>query len=303
MRDPALVVMAAGMGSRFGGLKQITPVDEQGHIMIDYSLYDARRAGFHNIVFVIKHAIEDEFRSMIGRRMERFFDVRYVCQELDNLPDGYQVPKGRTKPWGTAHAVACAADALEGPFAVINADDFYGRTAFTDICDFLKKNREESEHAMVGYRLRNTLTEHGSVARGVCEVHNGIVLGVTEHTSIEKRGENAVCIEDGGHDIFLTGDTTVSMNLWGFQHSMLKHFVDGFPVFLDQNLPVNPDRCEYFLPAVVNTQIREGAAKVRVLPTEEIWYGVTYREDLKAVKAAIKEMQRQETYPEQLWRD
>lgn len=302
MREPALVVMAAGIGSRFGGLKQMTPVDGQGQILIDYSLYDARQAGFKKIVFVIRRAIEEDFKSMIGKRMERFFDVRYVCQEPDLLPDGYRVPDGRTKPWGTAHAVACAGRVLDGPFAVINADDFYGRTAFADIYDFLKEERDEREHAMVGYRLRNTLTEHGSVARGVCGVHNGIVTEVIEHTSIQKQGMDAVCKRDGLADLSLPGDTVVSMNLWGFQHSMLKHIVDGFPAFLDQNLPVNPDRCEYFLPSVVNMQIRKGAVRVRMLPTEEVWYGVTYQEDLEAVKAAVARMQSRGIYPGQLWR-
>lgn len=303
MNAPTLVIMAAGMGSRFGGLKQIQPVDEEGHLIIDFSLYDARRAGFSTVVFVIKHAIEEEFQSKIGRRMEPFFDVRYVYQELDCLPKGYQVPQGRSKPWGTAHAIACAAPMIEGPFAVINADDFYGSTAIASIGTFLKAEHGPGEHAMVGYQLRNTVTENGHVARGVCSIRDGYLTGVTERTHIEKRGEDAAYTEDGKTFVSLPGTTTVSMNLWGFQHGILDQFSNRFSAFLDQRLGVDPLTCEYYLPSVANAQIQEGLGTIQVLPTHETWYGVTYREDLKTVVDAVADMKRRGLYPQRLWEE
>ena len=205
MSEPVLVVMAAGMGSRFGGLKQITPVDEQGDIIMDFSLYDARRAGFRKVVFIIKKAIEESFKENVGRRMEDWFDVRYAYQELDKLPAGYAVPEGRVKPWGTAHAIACAAEEIDGPFAVINADDFYGRTSFQAVYDFLTGDAPVDQQAMVGYRLKNTVTENGSVARGVCQVENGLLTDITERTHIEQRGSGIVYTEDGETFLPLSG--------------------------------------------------------------------------------------------------
>ena len=301
MREPVLVIMAAGMGSRFGGLKQITPVDDQGHSIIDYSLYDAWKAGFRKVVFIIKHAIEADFKKAVGNRMEKFFDVRYVFQEVDKLPEGFSVPEGRTKPWGTAHAIACAKDAIDGPFAVLNSDDYYGATAIKTIYDFLKEERQPNEHAMVGYLLRNTVTENGYVSRGVCTVENGFLKGVTERTHIEKRGSDAAYTEDGEHYVDLPGDTVVSMNLWGFQQELLEQFVGGFPAFLEENLPKNPLKCEYFLPSVANAQIQKGLGTIRVLPTEDVWHGVTYAEDLQSVKDAIQAMRDQNLYPQALW--
>ena len=301
MREPVFVIMAAGMGSRFGGLKQITPVDDQGHIIIDYSLYDAWKAGFRKVVFIIKHAIEEDFKNAVGTRMEQYFDVRYVFQEVDKLPEGFSVPEGRTKPWGTAHAIACAKDAIDGPFAVLNADDYYGANAIKTIYDFLKEERQPSEHAMVGYLVRNTVTENGYVSRGVCTVEDGLLKTVTERTHIEKRGNGAAYTEDGEHYVDLPGDTVVSMNLWGFQQELLEQFVGGFPAFLEENLPKNPLKCEYFLPSVANAQIQKGLGTVRVLPTEDVWYGVTYSEDLQSVKNAIRAMKEQKLYPEELW--
>lgn len=301
MKEPVLVVMAAGMGSRFGGLKQITPVDEQGDILMDFSLYDARRAGFGKVVFVIKDAIRESFQENVGRRMERQFDVRYAYQELDRLPEGYAVPEGRVKPWGTAHAIACAATEIDGPFAVINADDFYGRTSFQAIYDFLTSGAPANVQAMVGYRLKNTVTEHGSVARGVCQVEDGLLTDITERTHIEKRGDAIVYTEDGERFLPLDGDTLVSMNLWGFHEEMLAEFTGRFEAFLRENLPVNPLKCEYYLPSVANAQIREGRGSIRVLPTAECWHGVTYREDLACVQAAIRRMKREGIYPERLW--
>ena len=303
MKNPVLVIMAAGMGSRFGGPKQITPVDDKGHIIIDFSLYDAYRAGFRDVAFIIKREMEADFRERIGSRMEKYFNVSYIYQELDRLPEGYTVPEERSKPWGTGHAVACCKGQVEGPFAVINADDFYGRTAFSAIYDFLAANPAKGSYAMVGYRVRNTVTEHGSVARGVCETENGMLKGITERTHIVKQGTDAAFSEDGGETFtFIPGDTMVSMNMWGFANGLLDELWDRFPAFLDKNLPVNPAKCEYFLPFVVNEQLEDGSASVQVLPCEETWYGVTYREDLASVQHAIAKMMEEKIYEEVLWK-
>ena len=303
MKHPVLVIMAAGMGSRFGGPKQITPVDEQGHIIIDFSLYDAWRAGFRDVAFIIKREMEADFRQRIGDRMEKYFRVSYIYQELERLPEGYSVPEGRSKPWGTGHAVACCRGVIDQPFAVINADDFYGRTAFSAIYDFLAADPERGGYAMVGYHVRNTVTEHGSVARGVCEVKDGLLAGITERTCIVKQGSDAAFSEDGGKSFtFLPGETIVSMNMWGFANGLLDELWARFPAFLDKNLPVNPTKCEYFLPFVVNEQLADGSAQVQVLPCEESWYGVTYREDLDSVHAAIRRMKAEGIYEEELWK-
>ncbi len=301
-KEPVLVVMAAGMGSRFGGLKQIHPVDESGHIIIDFSLYDAYRAGFRKLVFIIKREHEEVFRKTIGDRMEQWFQVEYVFQELDRLPQGFTVPEQREKPWGTGHAIACCKDVIDAPFAVINADDFYGVTAFAAIYNYLKELDDESQYAMVGYLLRNTVTENGSVARGVCRVEDGVLKGITELTEIYKDGENARYTEDGTQFHELSGDTIVSMNLWGFSEKMLDELWKRFPEFLEQNLPVNPRKCEYFLPTVVNQQIEENLVTVRVLPCEEVWYGVTYKKDLQTVVDAIQKMKEKGIYREELWK-
>lgn len=300
MQQPTLVVMAAGMGSRFGGLKQLMPVDPQGHPIIDFSMYDARRAGFARVVFIIKHAIEQQFREVIGRRMERQFDVDYVFQEPDVLPAGYTVPADRVKPWGTGHAVACCRGTVDSPFAVINADDFYGAGAFRTIYDFLAAAHSGTEHAMVGYRLRNTVTENGAVARGICTVENGYLTGVTERTKIVKRGDAAAYIDDGGEHP-LTGDETVSMNFWGFAPSMLDELWARFPAFLDRQVPADPIKSEYYLPAVANAVLQEGLGTVRVLECGEVWHGVTYREDLQSVQCAIAALKQAGVYPESLW--
>lgn len=293
--------MAAGMGSRFGGLKQITPVDDEGHKIIDFSLYDARRAGFEKVVFIIKHAIEEDFKAAIGRRMGDFFDVHYVFQELERLPAGYEVPSGRVKPWGTAHAIACAADAIDAPFAVINSDDYYGPGAMETVYNHLEEERAPGDHCMVGYLLRNTVTENGYVSRGVCETEDGYLKVITERTHIEKRGEDAAYTEDGTNFIPLSGDTIVSMNLWGFQKEILSEFTGRFKSFLDENLPVNPLKCEYYLPFVADRQIKEGLGRVRVLTTPDKWHGVTYAQDLADVKAAMAQLKADGVYPERLW--
>ena len=300
--EPTLVILAAGMGSRFGGLKQITAVDEMGHAIIDYSMFDAYRAGFRKVCFIIKHEIEDDFKASVGKRMEKVFDVQYVYQQLDCLPEGYSVPEGRVKPWGTAHAVLCCAGTVEGPFAVINADDFYGPGAFSALYDFLKNDTNDREQCMVAYQLRNTVTEHGHVARGICQVENGLLTDVVERLHIEKRGDDAAYTEDGEHFFPLAGDTIVSMNLWGFSARVLDELWNRMGAFLTEAMKTNPLKCEYFLPFVVNEQLADKSASVQVLPCEETWYGVTYREDLASVKEAVARMKAEGIYTEELWK-
>ena len=300
MQEPTLVIMAAGMGSRFGGLKQITPVDNFGHSIIDFSLFDAYRAGFRKVAFIIKHEIEDDFKAAIGKRIEKYFDVKYIFQQLDVLPEGYSVPEGRVKPWGTGHAVACCLGAVDGPFAVINADDFYGPSAYSALYDFLSQDRPDNEHAMVAYLLRNTVTENGSVARGVCTGVDGYLTDVVERTRIEKRGNDGAYTEDGETWVPLSGDTLVSMNCWAFGNSLLSELNARFSAWLDDNLPVNPLKCEYFLPFVVNDLIKENKAAVRLLNCTETWYGMTYKEDMENVTKALAKMRDDGIYPETL---
>ena len=300
MNKPNLVILAAGMGSRFGGLKQITPVDSHGHAIIDFSLYDAYRAGFRKVVFIIKKEIEEDFKAFIGSRVEKYFEVEYVYQQLDKLPEGYKVPEGRVKPWGTGHATLCAMDAVDGPFAVINADDFYGPSAYKVLYDFLSNHDKDSEHAMVAYELRKTVTENGSVARGVCQVENGYLTDVVERTQIIKQGDDGAYTEDGVNFYPLSGDTPVSMNCWGFGLSMMEELKKRFPAWLDENLKTNPLKCEYFLPFVANALIKDGEGRVRILNCGETWYGVTYKQDMESVTSAIERMISEGRYPEKL---
>ena len=298
---PVLIIMAAGMGSRFGGLKQITPVGDRGEIIMDFSLYDAREAGFEKAVFVIKKDNEADFRKVIGARAEKHMAVEYVFQELTDIPDGFSVPEGRQKPWGTGHAVRACRHAVDGPFAVINADDFYGPGAFRALYDFLSADGPENEHAMVGYRLRNTVTENGYVSRGICSSADGWLTDITERTHVEKRGDNAAFTEDGEHYFDLPGDTLVSMNFWGFRKNMMDAFDRRFADFLRNDVPANPLKAEYYLPSVANAEMAEHGARVRLLPCEETWYGVTYREDLPTVKEAVARMKEEKIYPASLW--
>ena len=300
MQQPTLIVLAAGMGSRFGGLKQIMAVDDSGHAIIDFSLYDAYRAGFRKVAFIIKHEIEEDFKAAVGRRMEKYFDVKYVYQQLDVLPDGCRVPEGRVKPWGTGHAVLCCRGVVDGPFAVINADDFYGPSAYRALYDFLAQDRPDNEHAMVAYLLRNTVTENGYVARGVCQVEDGFLTDVVERTHIEKRGTDAAYTEDGTNYISLPGDTLVSMNCWAFGRSMLDELYRRFPAWLDKNLADNPLKCEYFLPSVANAVIKNGEGSVCVLKCREKWYGMTYKEDMQSVTSSIRKLRCDGIYPEKL---
>ena len=300
MNKPTLVIMAAGMGSRFGGCKQITPVDSDGHLIIDYSIFDAVRAGFGSVVCVIKPEMEADFRAAIGDRISRRVDLKYAYQTLDRLPAGYSIPEGRTKPWGTAHAVLCAKELVPGTFAAINADDFYGSGAFLEAANFLSSPHAENEHAMVAYRVENTLTENGSVSRGVCAVENGLLTGVVERTKIVPCEGGAKFIE-GESETFLPAGTPVSMNMWAFSHSMLDEMQARFPKWLDENLAKNPMKCEYFLPLIPNLLIQEGKGKVHVRNTDERWYGVTYHADLEKVQAAIEAMRASGKYPKKLW--
>ena len=303
MKQPTLIIMAAGMGSRFGGSKQITPVDEAGHIIIDFSIYDALIAGFEKIICVIKPEMEADFDAAIGQRVAGRTALQYVYQTIDRLPAGFSIPESRVKPWGTAHAVLCALDQVEGPFAVINADDFYGRGAFEAAANFLKTPGDENEHAMVGYRIENTLTENGSVSRGVCSQDgNGYLTGIEERLRIEPRKDGAAYTEDEGKTWrFIPAGTPVSMNLWAFRPGIVPAFQEGFEHFLRETVPNNPLKAEYYLPYVPRDLIARGQARVRVLNTDERWYGMTYREDIGAVRRAIAAMKAAGTYPEKLW--
>mgnify|MGYP000573263994 FL=1 len=308
MKKPVLVVMAAGMGSRYGGLKQIDPIDRDGHIIMDFSIFDAVRAGFEKVVFIIKRENELAFREAIGDRLGKYVKVAYVFQELDNLPEGYSVPEGRVKPWGTGHAVLSCIDEIDGPFAVINADDYYGVHAFRMAYDFLTENQNEKDgyrYMMVGYRLENTLTENGHVARGVCVTdEEGHLVKINERTHIEKRGEGAAYTEDDGATwTALSADSTVSMNMWGFSASILTELKNRFSEFLDRNLSENPLKCEYFLPFVVDELLQEKKATVKVLKSEDKWYGVTYKEDKPMVMDAVQKMKDQGLYPQKLWEE
>lgn len=295
--------MAAGMGSRFGGNKQITPVDAAGHIIIDYSIYDALRAGFGRVICVIKPEMEADFRAAIGDHIARAAEVCYAYQTLDRIPAGFAITEGRVKPWGTAHAVLCALNQVEGSFAVINADDFYGRGAFQAAADFLTAEGDINEHAMVGYRIENTLTENGSVSRGVCIAdENGFLSSIDERLRIEPREGGAAYTEDGGETWrFIPAGTPVSMNLWAFRPGIVPAFEKGFVDFLRATVPANPMKAEYYLPYVPKAEIAAGRCRVRVLPTDERWYGMTYREDIAAVQSAIAGMKAAGVYPERLW--
>ncbi len=307
MDKPVLVIMAAGMGSRYGGLKQLDPVDKDGHIIMDFSMYDARRAGFEKVIFIIKKEIEDDFKEAVGNRMAKYMEVEYAFQEVSAIPEGYTVPEGRTKPWGTAHAVLSCIDSINGPFAVINADDYYGAEAFQLIYDYLETHADDEKYryTMVGYKLGNTVTDNGHVSRGICETNEaGELTGVQERTKIEKREGGIVYLDDDETTwVPVSSDVTVSMNMWGFTRSFLKEIKDGFPAFLDKGLKENPMKCEYFLPSVVSRLLEEGRASVAVLKSSDKWYGITYKEDKPVVVRAVQNMKDEGLYPEHLWEE
>ena len=305
MKQPYLVIMAAGMGSRYGGMKQVDPVDSEGHIIIDFSLFDAYQAGFRKVVFIIKPEMEQDFRDTIGARIGRLMQVEYVFQKIDALPAGFSVPENRRKPWGTGHAVLSCAEVVDAPFAVINADDYYGRAAFEAIYSFLScaEDTDRYHYAMVGYQLENTLTDFGSVARGVCEVSDdNRLISVTERTRIEKTESGAAYTENNGCSwTTLPKNSIVSMNLWGFTPSILTELETGFPSFLTQVLQSDPIKGEYFLPSVVSGLIAQDKADVTVLYSPDKWYGVTYKEDKQCVVEAVAAMKAAGFYPNKLW--
>ena len=303
MKKPQLVIMAAGMGSRYGGLKQIDSVDSRGHIIIDYSIYDAIRAGFREVVFIIKKEIEKDFREVVEKHLVgKDISVKYVYQELDKLPAGYSVPEGRVKPWGTAHAIACCLGTVDAPFAVINADDYYGRHAFEKIYNFLVNTSDEGKYhyAMVGYRIKNTVTEQGTVSRGVCQSdERGMLTDIVERTKIGTRDGEIYYTEDDV-DYELDPDTLVSMNLWGFTPSCVRECSERMSRFLDENLDKNPEKCEFYLPSVVSDMMREGLCDVRVIDNTDRWYGVTYKEDKPLVMEAFHRLISDGVYSENL---
>ena len=303
-KKPVLVVMAAGMGSRYGGLKQIDPVGSQGEAILDYSIYDAHQAGFETVVIIIKEAIKKDFMETVGKRLEKApVEIRYAYQELDKLPAGITIPEGRTKPWGTSHAVLCAREQIDGaPFAVINADDYYGKAAFKVIFDALSASTDPNGYCMVGYELGKTVTENGSVARGVCQTDDkGYLTEVIERTSIETY-EGGIRYQENGEYTDLPADTTVSMNMWGFMPSFLDEIDARFAAFLKDAIPANPLKCEYFLPLPVSQLIKEGKATVKVLTSPDRWFGVTYAADKPVVVAAVKAMTDEGKYPDGLWK-
>ncbi|WMJ85788.1 sugar phosphate nucleotidyltransferase [Anaerocolumna sp. MB42-C2] len=305
--EPVLVIMAAGMGSRYGGLKQIDPVDEQGNLIIDFSIYDAIKAGFKKIIFVIKKEIEKDFREVIGDRIANYVETTYVYQELNHLPEGYQIPLNRVKPWGTGHAVLSCKDMIHGPFAVINADDYYGQDAFRMLYHSLisQKDDEKYHYTMIGYVLYNTLTDHGHVARGICSVsEDGHLEGIKERTQIERKGATgAAYSEDNGATwTGIDASSIVSMNLWGFNESILRELEERFCHFLDTEVTDNPLKAEYFLPSVVGELITEKKAFVQVLTSPDKWFGVTYKQDKEAVTSAIAELKKKGIYPDILWK-
>ena len=300
MKDPQLVILAAGMGSRYGGLKQIDKVDDEGHIIIDFSIHDAIKAGFREVVFIIKKEIERDFREVMDAHLEgKNISVKYVFQEIDKLPEGYSVPEGRKKPWGTAHALLCCRGVVDAPFAVINADDYYGVHAFEKIYNYLKSIKDENgyQYAMVGYRIKNTVTESGTVSRGICTYgEDNKLTSIVERTKVGIRDGEIYFTEDGT-DHPLDPDSLVSMNLWGLTPSYIEECCRRFPRFLDENLPKNPERCEFHLPGVVSALISEGRCEVNVLDNTDKWYGVTYKEDKPSVVEAFKRLKADGVYP------
>ena len=307
-KKPVLVVMAAGMGSRYGGLKQIDPVGSHGEAILDYSLFDAYEAGFRTAVIVIKEAIREDFMATVGKRLENCpLEIRYAYQEITKLPEGFSVPEGRAKPWGTGHAVLCAKEAVDGaPFAAINADDYYGKESLKKIYAFLESARDTDKYAycMVAYEMGKTVTENGSVARGICVTDpEGFLTSVTERTRIEQYEGGIHYIGDDGESwVDVAAETPVSMNMWGFTGSFMGELDAYFPMFLTKDMPQNPQKAEMFLPSVVSHLIENGKATVKVLKTSDKWYGVTYAADKPVVIGALKALTAQGLYPDGLWK-
>lgn len=303
MKKPILVIMAAGMGSRFGGMKQMTPVDEQGHFMMDFSIFDAIRAGFGKVICVIKEEMTETFEEIIGTRIRPHVELVYAYQKLTDIPEGFSIPEGRTKPWGTGHATLAALPYIDEPFAVLNADDFYGKEAFEVMGKFLSADHAPTEHAMVGYALENTLTENGSVSRGVCNVdENDYLTAVQERLKIVRRedGSMADLTEDG--EVPLADGTIVSLNFWGFQKEVLPKLEGLFKEFLINKVPQNPLKAEFYLPGIADSLLKSGEGTVEVLRCPARWYGVTYREDLPGVQESIAKLKADGQYPAELWK-
>ena len=303
-KKPVLVVMAAGMGSRYGGLKQIDPVGSCGEAILDFSLFDAYEAGFETAVIIIKNAIKNDFMEMVGKRLEKCpMEIRYAFQEMDKIPQGFSIPEGRVKPFGTSHAVLCARDEIDGaPFAVINSDDYYGKDAFKVIYEYLCSTAEGA-YCMVGYQLGNTVTDHGSVARGVCCAdEQGNLADIVERTRIEKYDGGIHFTEDGETWTDLGADTIVSMNMWGFTADFLDRLAEQFPDFLATQVPANPLKAEFLLPRSVDALLKAGKATVKILKSADKWYGVTYAEDKPMVVAALAKLAQEGKYPTGLWK-
>jgi NDP-sugar pyrophosphorylase family protein len=296
---PALLIMAAGMGSRFGGLKQIEPMGPEGATLLDYSIFDALRVGFGKVVFIIRRDIEDDFKKAVGRKWEKRVSVRYVFQELGMVPEGFRVPEARQKPWGTGHAIWVAQNAIQEPFAVINADDYYGRSGFKVLAEFLKKSKS-ARYAMVGFLLKKTLSDHGPVSRGVCQITSSRFLKkVIERTRIEKKGSQIGYLDEREKKHLLTGKETVSMNMWGFTPALFGQLEKGFHAFLKQK--GREEKSEFLIPAVVDGLIQKKKATVKVLPTKDPWFGMTYPQDKEFVRGQLQRLIHLGKYPEKLW--
>lgn len=305
-KEPTLIIMAAGMGSRYGGLKQVEKMTETGEIILDFSLYDAMMAGFKRVVFVIREEHRDIFRELVDERAGRFMEIEYAYQKLDDIPEGAEIPEGREKPWGTGHAIYACRELIDGPFAVINADDYYGPQGFVDIYEYLTSHEDDDKMklCMAGYILGNTITENGHVARGVCEMdENDFLTSITERTKIMQQPEGISFTEDDGKTwTVLPDDTLVSMNFWGLSAGMIRAIGEGMEEFFKTQVPANPLKSEYLLPAVIDRLIHSAKAEVKVIPCHEKWCGVTYKEDKEAVKAELQSKKDKGLYPEKLWK-
>jgi UTP-glucose-1-phosphate uridylyltransferase len=297
---PTLLILAAGMGSRFGGLKQVEPVGPNGEAIIDYTIYDAIRAGFGKVVFIIRESFADAFRKKFDAKLKGKIDVEYVFQELNNLPEGFALPQGREKPWGTAHAILVAKDVVKEPFCALNADDFYGKEAYQVMADFLTSSTDKTEYSMVGYQLKNTLSDFGSVSRGICAVDdNNNLLKIVETTKIVKKDDGVVSIEADGSEHALTGNENASMNIWGFKPSIFETLENKFVEFLKTE--IHKPKSEMYIPSVVFEMIDEKLASVKVLEADSPWFGVTYKEDKPLVVNKLRALIDAGEYPKKLW--
>ncbi|MDO4485128.1 MAG: sugar phosphate nucleotidyltransferase [Bacillota bacterium] len=298
MKKPKLVVMAAGLGSRYGGLKQMEPITEENEIILDFACYDAVKAGFEDIIFIIKPEMEDVFKERVLTPMSGYVNTSYVFQEINQLPDGYEVPNGRVKPWGTCHAVLAARELLDGSFAVINSDDYYGSDAFINVFNFLITNNEENTFCMAGYHVENTLSDQGIVTRGICTIEGGYLTEIKETRGVG-RGEDGVIT--GEYGIKIPEGTVVSMNFWGFTGKIMDEIISGFPSFLDEAFVKNPMNAEYLLPVEIGKLIEEDKCRVQVLEADDQWYGVTYQKDKRVVMEAFRQLKAEGKYPQKLW--